>query len=114
MSDTPCASKTSMIVPSSVHRPTRLAFVALQIGSGAPPARGIFWSCPSLKKPIQRPSGEKNAPSAPSVPASGRASNEFSSRTTSRRSAPTNSHTTAIPSGAIASLDGATPCSGSP
>lgn len=61
------------IVPSSAQVPPRFAG-ASQSATGAPPIVATFLSLPSEKKPIQRPSGEKNGEwSAPSVPARGAA-----------------------------------------
>ena len=48
--------------------------------TGMPPATSTFFSFPSAKKPIQRPSGDQNGDRLPSVPAIGRAVSDASGR----------------------------------
>lgn len=63
------------IVPSSDHAPFNGSATA-QITTGGDASRTlIFCSLPSAKNPTQCPSAEKNGADAPSVPASGTASN---------------------------------------
>ena len=49
--------------------------------TGGPPARATFLIALVAENPIQLPSGEKNGPSAPSVPAMALASSSSSART---------------------------------
>lgn len=51
-----------------------------QIVIGEPPRSRTFRSLPVEKKPIHSPSGEKNGPLAPSVPARGFTSRELRER----------------------------------
>ncbi len=67
------------IVPSSVQVPPQ-SFGASASTMAAPPATATRFSRPSAKKPIDRPSGEKNWFRAPSAPASGEASSWSSRR----------------------------------
>ena len=53
---------------SSGPQPAPRMAAALQRAKGAPPLRETFFSLPSAKNPSDFPSGEKNGPSAPSVP----------------------------------------------
>jgi hypothetical protein len=57
-----------MMLPSSPQLAPRGAGASHRV-TGAPPWTEIFFSFPSAKNPIQLWSGEKNGPSAFSVPA---------------------------------------------
>ena len=72
---------------------------------GEPPSTATFRSFPALKKPTQRPSGEKNGFCAPSVPGSARVSRR-SSRLIYRRTTPASraQYTTLWPSREMARL----------
>ncbi len=58
---------------------------ASQMVWGGPPETSTFFSLPPLKNATMRLSGDQNARMAPSVPLSGRPSNESSDRTQSSR-----------------------------
>ena len=60
------------IVSSSLHAPPRLLSASASV-TAAPPVTAIFLSLPPAKNPTHCPSGEKNGPSALSVPRSGSA-----------------------------------------
>ena len=63
--------RREQIVPSVPQLPP-YGLGASQSTMGSPPDTATFFSLWSAKKPIQRPSGEKNGPKAPSVPGSTR------------------------------------------
>ena len=69
-----------MIVPSGPHAAPR-GLTASQILTGAPPSRATCFNWLAAKKPRCCPSGEKNGPSAPSVPRTNVASARSSGRT---------------------------------
>ena len=58
-----------VMVPSSDQLPPR-PFGASHSVTAAPPLTAIFFNFPLAKKATHCPSGEKNGPNAPSVPAS--------------------------------------------
>ena len=68
------------MMPSTLHVPPPKGVVASHNTVGTPPDTSTFFSFPSAKKPTNRLSGDQNSDVAPSVPASGRADGESSSR----------------------------------
>ena len=73
--------RTSTIVPSSAQS-ARARTGASVSTTGVPPSSGTRLSWPSAKKPIDRPSGEKNGRLPPSVPRIGSAVRSPSRRRT--------------------------------
>src|SRR5262249_46219313 len=71
----PGAFGAKRIVPSASQPAPSVPFTIEQMVNGAPPAIEIFFNFRSAAKPTHCPPGEKNGPSAPSVPASGLLSN---------------------------------------
>src|SRR5262249_1613202 len=75
------ASFAKKIVPSVLQlAPRPRSGGTSQMAAGGPPAIGTFLILSSVQNPIQAPSGEKNGPLAPSVPAMGVASGRSSGR----------------------------------
>src|SRR5215470_1656523 len=76
----PFSSIEKTIVPSRLHVPPSKGAVTLHKKVGAPPDTSTFMILPLEKKPMNRLSGDQNNDVAPSVPTSGRADAESSSR----------------------------------
>ena len=81
----PAGCPRTTIRPSAPHEPPAGAG-ALASVTGDPPDVAIFFSRPSAKNAIHRPSGEKNGARAPSVPFSRTASTRSIARRTARSS----------------------------